>query len=176
MKRATPYRIVYTALFAALICSATALLRVPSPIGGYLNLGDGPVLLAGFLLGPAWGAAAAGLGSMLADLLAGYPMYAAGTLVIKALAALAGGGIFRRLRGRGVLPAAVAAGACGALVVAMGYFCFEATCLGYGMGAAVEVPANLCQGGAGAIVAAFLAPRLLNNPRVDEQLKEHFGR
>ena len=34
-----------TALFAALGCVATTVIKVPSPTGGYMNLGDTAVLL-----------------------------------------------------------------------------------------------------------------------------------
>ena len=68
MKPSSTFRIVLVALFAALTCVATMFLRIPSPTGGYLNLGDGIALLSAFLLGPWLGGVAAGLGSMLADL------------------------------------------------------------------------------------------------------------
>ena len=50
-------------MFAALSCAATMVIRIPTPIGGLC-------LLAGWILGPWYGFAAAGLGSALADLLA----------------------------------------------------------------------------------------------------------
>ncbi|MBR7188906.1 MAG: ECF transporter S component, partial [Clostridia bacterium] len=52
MKPSSTFRIVLVALFAALTCVATMFLRIPSPTGGYLNLGDGIALLSAFLLGP----------------------------------------------------------------------------------------------------------------------------
>ena len=80
---------VMTALLAALACVATLVIRIPSPTGGYMNLGDTVVLLSAYLLGPAWGAVAAGLGSALADLFSGYTAYVPATLLIKALMAAA---------------------------------------------------------------------------------------
>ena len=38
---------VMTAVFAALACVATMVIKVPSPTGGYMNLGDTVVLLGG---------------------------------------------------------------------------------------------------------------------------------
>ncbi|MBO5489614.1 MAG: ECF transporter S component, partial [Eubacterium sp.] len=77
-------KIALTALFAALTCVATMVIRIPVPAtGGYLNLGDGFVILCGILLGPAYGFLAAGIGSGLADLLAGYTQYVPGTFLIK---------------------------------------------------------------------------------------------
>ena len=56
-------------MFAALSCAATMVIQIPIATG-YLNLGDSLCLLAGWILGPWYGFAAAGLGSALADLLA----------------------------------------------------------------------------------------------------------
>ena len=70
---------VTAAVLAALSCVATMVVQIPSPMNGYVNLGDCFVLLSGWLLGPWWGAAAGGIGSMLADLLLGYGPYAPGT-------------------------------------------------------------------------------------------------
>ena len=46
MKHTSTFKIVLTALFAALICVATLLVQIPIPAtGGYANLGDGMILL-----------------------------------------------------------------------------------------------------------------------------------
>ena len=45
MRGSSTFRTVLTALFAALVCVATMFIRVPSPVSGYINLGDGFVLL-----------------------------------------------------------------------------------------------------------------------------------
>ena len=84
-------RLVQASMLAAMACAATLVIQIPSPMNGYVNLGDAVVLLSGWLLGPWYGFAAAGVGSMLADLFSGYAHYAAGTLLIKgAMAAVAG--------------------------------------------------------------------------------------
>lgn len=87
-------KIVLTSLFAALCCIGT-LLHIPAgPALGYIHLGDALVLLSGLLLGPVYGGLGAGIGSMLADLLNGYAIYAPATFIIKALCAMVCGGIF----------------------------------------------------------------------------------
>ena len=69
----------------------TLVIQVPSPMNGYVNLGDCGVLLSAWILGPWYGGAAAGIGSMLADIFSGYAHYAPGTLAIKlSMAVLAG--------------------------------------------------------------------------------------
>ena len=72
-------KLVLSALMAALVYVATSIIQIPSPVNGYVNLGDCFVLLSGWLLGPWYGAAAAGIGSMLVDLLSGYGHYVPGT-------------------------------------------------------------------------------------------------
>ncbi len=39
-KRMKVRKLVAAALLAALACGATMVIQIPSPIGGYLNLGD----------------------------------------------------------------------------------------------------------------------------------------
>lgn len=175
MKGFSTFRAVLTALFAALTCVATMFIRIPSPTGGYLNLGDGVVLLSAYLLGPLWGALAAGIGSMLADALSGYAAYAPGTLVVKGLVAVIAGSVYRALnRGRGERPVAhiLLSGLPGELWMALGYFLYTMIFLSYGPGAAVEIPGNLAQGAVGIAVAAALTPMLLSSREVREMLEK----
>ena len=83
----TMHTLVLAAMFAALSAVATMVIQIPAPTG-YVNLGDAFVLLAGCVLGPAYGFLAGGLGPALADLLLGYGLYAPGTFVIKGLVAV----------------------------------------------------------------------------------------
>ena len=46
MKDETIKKLVFAALFAALSCVATMVIRIPTPIGGYIHAGDAVVLLA----------------------------------------------------------------------------------------------------------------------------------
>ena len=102
---------------------------------GYVNLGDCAVLLSAWVLGPWYGGAAAGLGSMLADLLS-YPHYAPGTLVIKFTMAVAAAYIFEAMRERsGKLAAQLIGGAAAEIIMVLGYFGY---CLLYTSQAADE--------------------------------------
>lgn len=81
-------RMIYTAVMAALVFIATYTIRIPIPAtSGYINLGDGMVFLSGILLGPMYGAFAAGLGSALSDMIGGYAFWVLPTLLIKGLMA-----------------------------------------------------------------------------------------
>lgn len=148
-------KLVLAALFAALAYCATLIIHIPSPIGGYLNLGDCIVLLAGWLLGPAYGAAVAGLGSALADLTLGYTSYIPGTFVIKALMAVVAYYAAKAVPGKTVVKSVIS-GVLAEVVMVGGYFCFEATILGNGLGAAVGIASNLMQALAGIVCAVLI--------------------
>ena len=137
-------QIVMTALFMALCCTATMVIHVPSPTQGFVNLGDCMVLLSGWLLGPWYGMAAAGVGSAMADVLLSYAHYAPGTLAIKlAMAVLAGLLVQKHPR----KTAARLLGGVGAeCVMVAGYFGYASLLLGRGLGAAASIPGNLVQG------------------------------
>jgi uncharacterized membrane protein len=159
MKINTTSRIVFTALFAALCCVATLVIAIPSPTG-YVNLGDGFVLLSAFILGPVYGAIAAGVGTALADLLCGYAIYAPATLIVKGLMGLAAGLIFRSLTGKkfcdhSIVPS-LAAGIVGEAIMVLGYFLYESLVLGAGAAAAASVPGNVAQGICGVAVSTVL--------------------
>mgnify|MGYP000963707917 CR=1 FL=1 len=119
---------VMAAVLAALACVATMVVQIPSPMNGYVNLGDCFVLLSGWLLGPWWGGAAGGIGSMLADLLLGYGHYAPGTLIIKGLMALVGALIFKAF-GKSTVGTLVS-GVVSEVVMVAGYFGYAALLLG----------------------------------------------
>ncbi len=75
---------MYTAVMTALVFIATYVIRIPVPAtSGYINLGDGMVLLSGILLGPIYGAFAGGVGSALSDMISGYAFWILPTLIIK---------------------------------------------------------------------------------------------
>lgn len=73
-------------LLAALTCIATMIIKIPiSVTGGYVNIGDSMVLVCAVFFGPEYGLIAGGLGSGLADLLGGYPVWFIATVIIKGI-------------------------------------------------------------------------------------------
>jgi len=81
----SPFTLAVAAVFAALVCVATIIFSVYVPATkGFFNVGESMVFLSALLFGSFVGAFAGGVGSMLADLILGYPVYAPATLVIKA--------------------------------------------------------------------------------------------
>ena len=152
----TTRNIVVSALLAALVCVATMLIKVPSPLKGYLNLGDGIVLLCGWLLSPVYGFLAAGIGSALADLFAGYVIYVPATFVIKGLMAIVAYYGFRLIAKRiGNIPAMVLAGILAEIIMVLGYYVFEGFLYGF-VESIVNIPANAVQGVAGIILGTVL--------------------
>lgn len=149
-------KIVVAALLAALTCVATMTIKVPSPLKGYINLGDGIVLISGWLLSPAWGFLSAGIGSALADILSGYVIYGPATFLIKGLMALVAFYGFKLLNNKfGKLVSIIISGVAAEIVMMVGYFIFAGYLYGFGP-AAVNIPANAVQGVAGVLVGAVL--------------------
>ena len=154
MKQTKLRTLILAAMFAALTCVATMIIHIPSPIGGYFNLGDCMVLLSAFVLGPVWGTAAGGIGSMLVDLLGGYGHYAPGTLIIKGCMALVAALIVKAMKeskASYVISAVVSE-----VIMVLGYFGYASLLLGKGWGAAASIPGNLVQGAMGMVIGLVL--------------------
>ena len=168
MKNTNIKKICLAALFAALCFVATAFISFPLPTG-YANLGDCFAFMAGFVLGMPWGIAAAGIGSMLADIVLGYAVYAPATFVLKAIIAVAGAlciGVLLRHKTsakwwRLAMPAASFAGE--ALMVS-GYFLYECYVLGVGEAALASIPVNIGQGAVGMLASIVIASVFLKVP------------
>ena len=149
-------QLVTAALMAALVCIATMIVKIPSPLKGYVNLGDGIVLACAWLLSPTYGFLAAGLGSALADIFSGYMVYAPATFLIKGLMAPIAYLIFSVFRKRsGKLLSRILGGLAAELFMVLGYFAFESFLYGP-VPSAVNIPANGAQGIVGLIVGIVL--------------------
>lgn len=149
-------KIAMAALIAALACIATMLIKIPSPLKGYINLGDGVVLLAGWILSPIYGFLAAGLGTALADVFSGYAIYAPATFIIKGLMALIAFYGFKFLNNKlGELPSRIISGIVAEILMILGYYIFEGFLYGF-TASLVNIPPNGVQGIAGLIISIIL--------------------
>ena len=149
-------KLVTASMFAALCCVATMIIKIPSPLKGYLNLGDCVVLLSGFMLTPVYGCLAAGIGSALADIFSGYALYAPATFVIKgAMALVAYYGYKSIAKKAGGTAARIISGAAAETVMAIGYYVFEGFIYGF-VPSMVNIPANVVQGIAGLVIGLML--------------------
>lgn len=162
-------KICVTAMFAALICVATMLIQIPSPLNGYVNFGDCFILIAAWVLGPVYGFAAGGIGSALADLFTGYVHYVPGTFVIKGLIAVAAALICRAMLKKMPkisVPAYIVSALAGEVIMVGGYYLYAALLLGKSFaGAAASVPGNLVQGAFG-LVCGVVIIKIIAKTRV----------
>ncbi|MCR4611850.1 MAG: ECF transporter S component [Lachnospiraceae bacterium] len=158
-------KLAFTGLFIALVFVMTIIIRIPSPTGGYINIGDCAVLAAGIILGPVYGALAAGIGSAVCDIVAGVAIYAPGTLIIKALMAMLAGLMYKKCKSNAKLVALLLV--C-ELIMIVGYFFYSALILHLTGGENVfaasleEVVGNLLQGAIG-IIGAIMLKRLFED-------------
>lgn len=157
-------KLVTAALMAAMTCVVTMLLKIPIPNsgGGYIHPGDAFVLLSGIILGPLYGGLAAGIGSMIADLFAGYAQYMLATFIIKLLAAMIGAYSYRHIRENSV----ILAGIFGGIIVTSGYFICDRILLGSFAAAFAGVPFNLLQNVMGIVLASIILPLLKKVPQI----------
>ena len=159
--------LVYLSLLTAVCTVATMAIPIPTPTGGYLNAGDIVIVLTALLAGPLYGAIVGAMGSALADVFAGYVIYAPGTILAKGLAAAVIGALFMGSKRKTALTATAAA-ICGEFLMAAVYFGYEALVLGFGAAAAAEIPGNLMQGTAGVAGGTLLYYALIRVPEIRE--------
>ena len=133
-------KLVLAALLAALVCVATMVVQIPSPMQGYVNLGDCFVLLSGWLLGP---------------------------LVIKGVMALVAALMYEKM-GR-TATSRIAGGVVSEIIMVLGYFGYASLLLGKGLAAAASIPGNIFQGAVGLVVGVLLVT-VLERAKVTEKL------
>jgi uncharacterized membrane protein len=145
-------KLAFMGLFSALLVVATVVLRFPVPTFNlYFNLGEAIIYLTALLYGGVPGALIGGVGSALADIIGGYPVWAPITLVIKGLEGYIVGTVARENRYLAVT--------LGGITMMAGYAL--AAGILYGIGAVpVELAGDFVQVSAGAVISLFLYSRL----------------
>jgi energy-coupling factor transport system substrate-specific component len=143
MSGKTVRMIALVVVMAAATCALTLVVQFPVPAtGGYIHLGDVAANFSALAFGPWLGFLIAGGGMAIADLIAGYAIYAPATLVIHGLQAVVVATIGRQRRVWLMFVGSIVGGA----VVVAGYFLYQALVLGMGsVAAAREVPFNVIQ-------------------------------
>lgn len=168
MKKQSSLRLgVITALFGALIFVVTAyILHIPTPAtGGYIHLGDAFVYLAASVLPAPYAVAAAGIGEALSDALTGSVMYAVPTLLIKSAMALCFTSAGEKIVTKRNAVASVAAG----VICVAGYYLTEVILYHNFASPLVEIPANLVQASASAVIY-LLAGKALDRSRLKNSM------
>ena len=142
--------IAVVAIMTAVTAVFTLAVRIPVPTtGGYITFADVAIYFVSFAFGPLVGLVAGGLGAAMADMI-GYPQFALLTFFAHGLQGLIAGYIAGRTNSLSRMSIGWVAGA--AVMVAL-YFLGESFIMGMGMAAAAtEIPGNLLQNVAGALV------------------------
>lgn len=154
--RNTTQKIAIASMLAALVCVATMIIKIPSPLKGYINLGDCVVLLSGWLLPPGYSFLAAGIGSALADVFSGYAVYAPITFAIKGLMAVVIYFCKKVLKDKiGNIPVLIIGGITAEILMIAGYYVFEGFMYGF-EASLVNIPPNAVQGVAGMLFSIAL--------------------
>ncbi|MFA5657907.1 MAG: TIGR04002 family protein [Oscillospiraceae bacterium] len=147
-------KIVYSALFAALIAVSIYIFHIPAG-KGIIHLGDAIIYLGAVMLPFPYGIASAAVGGALADLVSGYAVYIIPTFIIKAINAMC----FYAAKSGGtkiITKRSIAAAVVSSIVTVVGYYLFAALYYhGWKSQLIITVPGNLVQ--AGGSFAAFLA-------------------
>ncbi|MBN1964792.1 MAG: ECF transporter S component [Anaerolineae bacterium] len=146
-----PRTLAVIGVMTAIIFVLTRAVQIPTPVGGYVHLGDAGVLFTGFAFGPVVGTIAGALGTALADITSPYAQWAPFTLVIHGLMGFLAGYL---VRGDGQLWRLLVASTVSGIVLVVGYF-FAGWIL-VGWESALEVLPNILQIVAGALVSVPL--------------------
>ena len=139
-------KIIMASMLSALTFIATIVIKIPSPLSGYINLGDALVLLSGWLLSPLYAFLSAGVGSALADMYSGYFIYAPATFIIKGIMSLIAHYLFKKKYLSGLLAE---------LFMIFGYYIFEGFLYGF-IASLINIPPNAIQGAMGLIIGVVL--------------------
>jgi uncharacterized membrane protein len=170
--------LIMTSMMAALTFIATAFFKIPLAIG-YVHLGDAFVFLAALILPKRYACFSAGVGAALADLLAGFAVWAPFSLIIKALMVIvvqAGMGGSPALGSKSVTvsankkgdsraeypqpeisPALIISIVIAVLVNMAGYYISDIIIIGNYEAPLILVPMDILQSAAGAVVALPLS-------------------
>jgi uncharacterized membrane protein len=146
----------YLVGLTVIVSVITLFIRIPLPSKGYFNFGDIAVVFSGLFLGSRGGAIAGGIGSAIADIIGGFPLFAPLTLVAKGLEGLISG-LSKDKKGfmLYLFPAI------GVLTMVIVYFAGELMMPQIGIGGALaEIPSNLIQAGGG-FAGGLLIKRLI---------------
>ena len=147
--RLDPRLLAATAIMTAVVFVLTRVIQVPTPVVGYIHLGEVGVFFSALAFGPLVGAVAGGVGTALADLTSPYAQWAIYSLIVHGLEGWLAGWVSRRLPGTW---GSVAAVVMGGVVVVVGYLLAGTVLIGFGA-AATEIPLNVVQVAVGGVVA-----------------------
>ena len=143
--------IAVLAIMTSIVTVVTRVVQVfYPPTGGYMTFADVAVYFAALAFGPWVGLIAGGVGAALGDVLGGFAAFAPLTFLAHGLQGWLAGYIGWRTNSRQRILLSWGAGT---LAMVGLYFLGEAFVMGIGLGGAtLEIPANLIQNAAGALI------------------------
>lgn len=142
-------KLTYTSLMIALVFICTVVIAIPSPLGGYINLGDAAIYISSYFLGPTLGFLVGGFGSMMGDFYLGYVPYMMGTFLIKGTMGIVSGYLFKKNKFLlGILLSF--------MIMLLGYYVFEILLLQNIISPLMNIPFNGIQGSIGSLVGYAL--------------------
>ena len=153
MKQSRAPEIALCAIFSAVTATLIKLVWIPIPAtGGGFNFSDIAIYFAAFSFGPWIGGIVGGLGGAIGDLWAGFPEYSGITFFAHGLQGLLAGLLADRKGRTGMVLGWLA----GTIAMVAVYFAGQFWILRKGPAAWVEVPPNILQNVAGAVVGTTL--------------------
>lgn len=144
-------KIVTLSMAIALVTVCTMVIRIPT-VKGYTNFGDIMIFVIAAILGRKYGLIAGGIGSMMADLLGGYFIYAPATLIIKGIEGLLFAIVYEKLNQETAISTLIA-GLVAALEMMTGYFIYNYFMTGYAAALTSLISGDITQGLVSAVVA-----------------------
>ncbi len=160
--------IVFTGLFAALVCVLT-MLHIPTNNGGYIHVGDSLIYLSSILMPFPYGLIAGGIGGGLSDLLSDSPAYILPTIVIKVLNSLVIYLIAKRSEKIVNLRSVIAAVVSG-IVTVFGYYLAAVILWGGFKAQLATIPGNIIQAVGSAVIFIVLG-LAFDTAKLKEKLK-----
>ena len=163
-------KMVLTAMMMCMVIVMTMVIRVPVPATqGYVHLGDCMIFFSVLLLGWKWGAVAAGVGSAMADMFAGYVQYIPVTFVVKGLMAVVMGlfidfALKQGYEGMKFKIMEVVSMVIAGFFMVFGYYIAEGFMLGNFVAPLASVPMNIVQFVTGIVLATVMAYALYKTP------------
>ena len=154
-KNRTALRISLVAIMTAVVAVFTLIIRIPSPIGGYISLCDAAVSFAAYAFGPFPGLIAGGLGAAFADLVGGFPQWAVISFIVHGIEAFLMGLVIRK--NSSSIAMKILAAVIAVVIVSGGYLLLT-TLFGLTVfsEAILEVPGNIAQSAVGAVIGLLL--------------------
>lgn len=134
-------------IFSALVFVVTAYLHIPT-YNGYVHFGDGFIFLAACILPMPCSIFVGAVGAMLADLLTGFAVWAPGSMLIKAFAAMLFSCKAKKIISKRNLLMLIPA----ALISVVGYYLYEVLITGSFVASLAGIPGSIIQAVASSIV------------------------